>query len=191
MRDTLRHYRVCDSPSFRLVQNAIDELMTMAPKTNAVATPSPIAIVSVRGNGDIIALCRREVAALPDFGAGDEGDLLRDLAARADERIAGTHQYARIRIDWPRPVLEFSGKAIVHALEARLFRFAQIEIGEQPPQRDTGAANQGLLDPAQPPHELGQEPAWNAVGEQEVDVLLLHDPGDQGSCSHLNVIRLK
>jgi hypothetical protein len=87
MRDTLRHYRVCDSPSFRLVQNAIDELMTMAPKTNAVATPSPIAIVSVRGNGDIIALCRREVAALPDFGAGDEGDLLRDLAARAGERI--------------------------------------------------------------------------------------------------------
>ena len=34
-----------------------------------------------------MALCRREVAALPDFGAGDEGDLLRDVATRAGKRI--------------------------------------------------------------------------------------------------------
>ena len=27
MRDTLRHYRTTDAPSFRLVQNAIDALM--------------------------------------------------------------------------------------------------------------------------------------------------------------------
>jgi hypothetical protein len=90
MRDTLRHYRICDSPSFRLVQNAIDELMTMAPKTKAAAIPSAEAIASARGDGgdgDVIALCRREVAALPDFGAGDEGDLLRDVAARAGARI--------------------------------------------------------------------------------------------------------
>jgi hypothetical protein len=90
MRDTLRHYRICDSPSFRLVQNAIDELMTMAPKTKAAAIPSAGAIASARGDGgdgDVIALCRREVAALPDFGAGDEGDLLRDVAVRAGARI--------------------------------------------------------------------------------------------------------
>jgi hypothetical protein len=92
MRDTLRHYRICDSPSFRLVQNAIDELMTMAPRTNAAAIPPAGAIASARGDGgesdrDIVALCRREVAALPDFGAGDEGDLLRDVAAHAAERI--------------------------------------------------------------------------------------------------------
>ena len=37
MRDTLRHYRVSDSPSFRLVQNAIDELMTDAPDARAPA----------------------------------------------------------------------------------------------------------------------------------------------------------
>ena len=84
MRDTLRHYRICDAPSFRLVQNAIDELMTMAPSSKTTATPS------ARGDGvdgDIIALCRREVDALPHFGAGDEGDLLRDVAARAGARI--------------------------------------------------------------------------------------------------------
>jgi hypothetical protein len=90
MRDTLRHYRICDSPSFRLVQNAIDELMTMVPKAKTAATPSAMAIASTRGDGsdgDIIALSRREVDALPHFGAGDEGDLLRDVAARAGARI--------------------------------------------------------------------------------------------------------
>ena len=61
--------------------------MTMAPTSNAAAAPSAIAVASARGNGDVIALCRREAAALPDFGAGDEGDLLRDVAARAGQRI--------------------------------------------------------------------------------------------------------
>jgi hypothetical protein len=61
--------------------------MTMAPKSDAAAIPSAIAIASARGNGDLLALCQREVAALPDFGAGDEADLLRDVAARAGERI--------------------------------------------------------------------------------------------------------
>ena len=35
----------------------------------------------------MIALCRRQVDALPHFGAGDEGDLLRDVAERAGARI--------------------------------------------------------------------------------------------------------
>ena len=89
MRDTLRYYRICDSPSFRLVQNAIDELMTMMP-TKTAASPSASALASARGDGadsDIIGLCRRELDALPQFGAGDEGDLLRDVAARVGARI--------------------------------------------------------------------------------------------------------
>lgn len=83
MRDTLRHYRISDSPSFRLVQNAIDELMTTA------RAPTPVA--ELGGNdaadGDIVELCRREANALPDFGAGAEGELLRDVAARVRARI--------------------------------------------------------------------------------------------------------
>lgn len=86
MRDTLRHYRICDSPSFRLVQNAIDELMTVALARPAGA-PSAKVIASARGDADIIKLCRRQVDALPPFGAGDEGDLLRDVAVRAAARI--------------------------------------------------------------------------------------------------------
>jgi len=88
MRDTLRHYRVCDSPSFRLVQNAIDDLMTMAP--TKTATRSPGSAPEARGggaNGDVVAMCKQQVSALPDFGTGDEGDLLRDVATRVGERI--------------------------------------------------------------------------------------------------------
>jgi len=90
MRDTLRHYRVADSPSFRLVQNAIDELMTTARRTNRSASASPLAVAAGSDdaeNGDIIALCRRQADALPDFGAGEEADLLRDVATRVCARI--------------------------------------------------------------------------------------------------------
>lgn len=81
MRETLRHYRVSDSPCFRLVQNAIDELMTAA---RSAPAPKPN---GGGGDGDIAALCRREAEALPDFGPGDEGDLLRDTARRICARI--------------------------------------------------------------------------------------------------------
>src|SRR5207237_583914 len=71
MRDTLRHYRICDSPSFRLVQNAIDELMIMTPTSNAAAAPSAIAVASARGSGDRIALCRRGGGARMSAGEAD------------------------------------------------------------------------------------------------------------------------
>jgi hypothetical protein len=94
MRDTLRHYRIADSPSFRLVQNAIDELMTAAPKmvtavsaSISTSTPATAPDGGDAESGDIIALCRREADALPDFGAGEEGDLLRDIAARVCAQI--------------------------------------------------------------------------------------------------------
>jgi hypothetical protein len=85
MRDTLRHYRVSDSPSFRVVQNAIDALMTTARRV-----PAPVADGDPNADGDIVALCRSEVAALPDFGAGEEADLLRDVAARIGARLDAT-----------------------------------------------------------------------------------------------------
>ena len=110
MRDTLRHYRISDSPSFRLVQNAIDELMTTARHARAPA-PASGSDGNAVADGDIVALCRREADALPDFGAGEEGDLLRDVAARVCARIdpagaraaaAKTHagRVARLRPSW-------------------------------------------------------------------------------------------
>jgi hypothetical protein len=88
MRDTLRHYRVCDSPSFRLVQNAIDELMTAARRPRAEAPAAGAGgDAAAATDGAIVALCRAEADALPDFGAGEEADLLRDVAARIVARL--------------------------------------------------------------------------------------------------------
>ncbi len=96
MRDTLRHYRISDSPSFRLVQNAIDELMITAPVRSVGAAAARLrpSAPGAGEDGDIIALCRREMAAMPRFGEGEEGDLLRDVAVRAGERIDAIGQRA-------------------------------------------------------------------------------------------------
>ncbi len=54
------------------------------------ASASPLAVAAGSDdaeNGDIIALCRRQADALPDFGAGEEADLLRDVATRVCARI--------------------------------------------------------------------------------------------------------
>ena len=58
-------------------------------------------------------------------------------------------------------------------LKLRLLRLAQVEIGEQAPDADRQVAHQRLLDLAEPAHEPGQQPARDAVGQQEVEVLLL------------------
>jgi hypothetical protein len=84
MRDTLRHYRVVDSPSFRLVHNAVDELMVHArPAQDSVAS-------AVRGAHELPALCRRAWSALSDPGSGEAADLLRDVAAGIGARIEAT-----------------------------------------------------------------------------------------------------
>jgi hypothetical protein len=82
MRDTLRHYRVADAPSFRLVLNAVHELMVHA------RSPGESAQRARRQPGDELAvLCRGAIAALPEFGPGEENDLLRDIAARISSRL--------------------------------------------------------------------------------------------------------
>jgi len=82
MRDTLRHYRVADAPSFRLVLNAVHELMTHARFAQPPAEePLRRTRAADRYAEDLPLHCRQALAALPDFGAGDDGDLLRDIAA--------------------------------------------------------------------------------------------------------------
>ena len=88
MRDTLRHYRVTDAPSFRLVLNAVHALSSGerrqggergAPKRrDERLDPLPL---------DPLHACRRALDALPDFGGGPEGDLSRDVAARIGARL--------------------------------------------------------------------------------------------------------
>jgi hypothetical protein len=91
MRDTLRHYRVIDAPAFRLALNAVHALMQDAPPANA-------------GNGrrleprldlDLASLCADALKALPRFADGEEGDLLRDVAAGIAARLDAASQRAR------------------------------------------------------------------------------------------------
>ena len=59
-------------------------------------------------------------------------------------------------IDRARAVFQFAGEAVVQAAELRLLGLAQIEVGEQPPQRDREVAHQRLLDLAEPADEAGR-----------------------------------
>ncbi|MGE5169347.1 MAG: hypothetical protein ACM3JC_03130 [Rudaea sp.] len=105
MRDTLRHYRGADAPSFRLVSNAVDMLLSGYRSAHGVASDEPRARPSGsddrprrdRSSTDEIALAafaRRTLAALRDLGAGGEADLLRDLASRLSQRIAPAADHA-------------------------------------------------------------------------------------------------
>ena len=83
MRDTLRHYRVADAPSFRLVQNALDALLTGArefPRASAPSTrDTPPAALA--------ALCRGALARLGSFEADEEGELVRDVVSGIAARL--------------------------------------------------------------------------------------------------------
>lgn len=91
MRDTLRHYRVCDAPCFRLVCNAIHALLPEA--AQAVATESS------RSNPctdpmELARLCASALDALPDYGRGDHGDLMRDIETGLRARLEASRPRA-------------------------------------------------------------------------------------------------
>jgi hypothetical protein len=82
MRDTLRHYRVTDAPSFRLVQNAIDALTFEDQVEESRAED--------QGHGasaDLPALCRHALAQVPQLGDRDEDVLQREVIAGIATRL--------------------------------------------------------------------------------------------------------
>ncbi|HXR56558.1 MAG TPA: hypothetical protein VN858_07135 [Casimicrobiaceae bacterium] len=102
MRDTLRHYRVNDAPSFRLVLNAAHSLLDdrLARRMSERA----VALRDVELSLQPAEACRRALDALPDFGSGDEGDLLRDVAARIAARFEAISPRFAAAIALPRSV---------------------------------------------------------------------------------------
>lgn len=99
MRDTMRHYRVTDAPSFRLVQNAIDLLMTTARAAHPIAELGGDPRDTASG---LCALCLAEARALPAFPPGEEGDLLRLVLGEIEAQIApsaGRAEAALARLD--------------------------------------------------------------------------------------------
>ena len=56
----------------------------------------------------------------------------------------------RVAVDRTRTGFQLSRKARVQAREMLRLRFAEVEIGEQPPDRDRGSRQQRRLDLAEP-----------------------------------------
>jgi CobB/CobQ-like glutamine amidotransferase domain len=90
MRDTLRHYRVTDAPSFRLVLNAVHHLMCDEATRTVSRRPSAAA-----HDDGLVDVCRRALETLPPFGAGEENELLRDVASGIGARLDVTMAEAR------------------------------------------------------------------------------------------------
>ena len=112
-----------------------------------------------------------------------------DRAHGANDSVARAHQYGGVGVDAARTVLELAREAFMQAPEAGAARFAQVELAEQPPQRQAQLAHQRLLDAAQPAGEQRQPAARQAVGEQEVQVFLLRDLGDYLAWRHRTVTK--
>ena len=91
MRDTLRHYRVADAPSFRLVSNAVHLLMAAAPTRDHAAQGT----TEQTPGADIPALCRLALTGLPESGEGEEGALIRDIASGIATRLDRVQERSR------------------------------------------------------------------------------------------------
>ena len=90
MRDTLRHYRVTDAPSFRLVLNAVHALLRDEGDRHAVTdadAPRRGELEDATLGNAPLRVCRRALDSLPDFGSREEADLLRDVAAGIAARL--------------------------------------------------------------------------------------------------------
>ncbi len=83
LRDTMRHYRTTDSPSFRLVLNAIHDLTA---GQTMVAPGAPARQAEAVAAGTIAAKLLRRLAALPAAEAGLQ-ELVADMVTRLRLRI--------------------------------------------------------------------------------------------------------
>src|SRR5262249_1412187 len=107
-----------------------------------------------------------------------------DRSTCADDRITGADEDLGAAIDWARSVLELADEAIVHAAKVLFLGLAQIQVAEETPEPHRQVAQQRLLDPAEPAHELRDQAARNSVGQQEVEVLLRQQAQNLGSQRH-------
>jgi hypothetical protein len=85
LRDTMRHYRTVDSPSFRLVLNAIHDL-TMEQTMVAPPVPARRADAAAAATATIAAKLMRRLDALP-AAEPDLQELVMDMTMRLRERL--------------------------------------------------------------------------------------------------------
>jgi hypothetical protein len=75
----------------------------------------------------------------------------------------------------------------MQAREALRSRITQVEIGEQPPDRDRGSRQQGRLDLAEPTEKSIRQPMWDVVAQQEADIFPKQGLGGCRSHCHATV----
>ena len=91
-----------------------------------------------------------------------------DPSAGADNGITGARYNMRVAVDRMRAGFQLPREASVQAREALRPRFAQVEIGEPPPDRDRGSRQQRRLNLA--------EPADKPIRQLSRDALLSRKP---------------
>ena len=107
-----------------------------------------------------------------------------DFAAGADDGIAGADKDIGTGIDRARTILQFAREAIVHAAELRSLGLPQVEARKLPPNPDRKVADDRLFNAAEPADELSREAARNAVGQEEIDILLFDQAHQLGTDRH-------
>jgi hypothetical protein len=140
-------------------------------------------LIDQRGIAEQIEQRVRRALDLKQFSIGDP-------AVRADDAVGRAGHDGWIGIGRAQAGPQFARKTIVQAFEFGLFGFRQIEIGKQPPARDRGIADKGVLDLAEPAHEARHRRPRDAVGQQEIQILLLRETGDQAPDCHQSVSRI-
>src|SRR5262249_20447794 len=115
-----------------------------------------------------------------------------NAARRSDDRIARADDEIWISVDRPRAVAQLAREAVVQAGELRLLRVGEVEVGgEDAPVGVREAVVAADLDPAPPAHETRREPPRNAIGHEEVQVLVEEDArerGEAGSDRHPGLV---
>jgi hypothetical protein len=90
-----------------------------------------------------------------------------------------------VAVDRTRAGFQLSREARVQAREVLISRFAQVEIGESPPDGDRGSRQQRRLDLAEPAKQPIRHLTRDAVRQQKADVL--RENGFGGCRSHCHI----
>ena len=88
-----------------------------------------------------------------------------DLATTAQDAVAGAGQDMGAHVHRPGPVFELADEKVMQAGEFLLARFAEVNVGEQAPYMNRYPAHPGVLDLAEPSHEMGHSQPGDSVGQ--------------------------
>ena len=140
-----------------------------------------------------VLLSQRRIAEQVRQRIGRALDLVEFVVAnsseRADNAIRRADHDRRIGIGRPQAGTKLAGETVVHALEFALPGFRKVELGEQPPACDRQVAHERIFDLAEPAHEAGQRGARDTIGQEEIEIFLLCEGGDESFHCHEFVSR--